>query len=318
MLKKLIFGLALAQCLFGLEYEDYYGKHELKDFPKRVIYLTTQIEVPAMLGVWDKVIGISDYAFDDDIVQATADIKALQRFPTDHYAGIDVERLKKLGVDLVVTYPADLKSIEFAKKFGVNFLALQTTTIKDVFEHIQMQAKVFDKTQGLDVKLAKMQEVFDLIKERLKVVERKKVVELFQKFNHINGASGLDTDILAYGGVESIGSRYIEQPRGEINLEKIVAENPDVIFLWWLSPYSEEDVLNNPQLQTLKAVKNKQVFKLPAMEIAGPRTPLISLFIAMKSYPEAFGDVSWEAVLKDYYEVVFGLKEGLEANTKAK
>lgn len=68
-------------------------------------------------------------------------------------------------------------------------------------------------------------------------------------------------------------------------------------------------MLNNPKFATIKAIKNKQVYKLPTMDIGGPRAPLISLYIALKAHPEAFKGVDINAIVKDYYKVVFDLKD---------
>lgn len=304
MQKIVLFFIGVLFC-FGIEYEDFFGKHKIDRVPQRVVYLSTYVEVPAMLGIWDKVVGISSYAFDDDIVKQTAPLHKIQKFPTDHYAGIDIERLKKMQVDLVVTYPADLKSIEFARKFGINFFAAKSRKVDEVLEDIQVQARIFGKEKDIQAKITKMQEIFDLIQKRVSKQERKKVVEIFHKINQVSGQESLDSDILLRGGVDNIGGKYIKQGRGEINLEKLIVENPDIIFLWWLSPYEVDDILKNPQLQTLKAVKNQQVFKLPAIDIAGPRIPLISLYIAMKSYPDAFSDLKYDDLLSEYYQVVF-------------
>ncbi|WP_104697528.1 MULTISPECIES: ABC transporter substrate-binding protein [unclassified Helicobacter] len=304
-MQRLILFFGTILFCFGVEYEDFFGKHYLEKVPQRVVYLSTYIEMPAMLEIWDKVVGISSYAFDDDIVKQTAPLDKIQKFPTDHYAGIDIEKLKKMQVDLVITYPADLKSIEFAKKFGINFFAAKSKKIDEVLRDIQIQAKIFNKQEGMQVKISKMKEILELIEKRVPKQKKKKAIEIFHKINQVSGKESLDSDILSKGGVDNVGERYIKQGRGEINLENLIVENPDIIFLWWLSPYEVKDILSNPQLQTLKAVKNKQVFKLPAMDIAGPRIPLIALYIAMKSYPEMFLDIKYEDILQEYYKVIF-------------
>lgn len=293
--------------VFSLEYRDYFGQEKLDKTPERVIYLSTHVEVPAMLDIWDKIVGISDYAFRDDIVQKTAPLARMLHFPSDHYAGFNIETLKDLGVDLIVTYPADLKSIEFVKRFGIHFLALRTQTMDALLEDIATQAKIFNKEQLAAPRLEAMKDLLKMIEERLKGVDKISSMEVFYKPNQLSGKSSMDSDILRYGGVENIGLKYINQGRADVNVENIIKENPKIIFIWWLSGLSEEDVLSNPLLARLDAVKNKRVYKLPPFDIAGPRAPLISLYIAMKAYPERFRDLKWEEVLKKYYQDVFGL-----------
>ncbi|MGL2802207.1 ABC transporter substrate-binding protein, partial [Helicobacter pylori] len=212
-----------------------------------------------------------------------------------------------LSPDLVVTFVGNPKAVEHAKKFGISFLSFQEKTIAEVMEDIDAQAKALEIDASK--KLAKMQETLDFIAERLKGVKKKKGVELFHKANKISGHQALDSDILEKGGIDNFGLKYVKFGRADISVEKIVKENPEIIFIWWISPLNPEDVLNNPKFSTIKAIKNKQVYKLPTMDIGGPRAPLISLYIALKAHPEAFKGVDINAIVKDYYKVVFDLND---------
>ncbi|GAA9357536.1 ABC transporter substrate-binding protein [Helicobacter pylori] len=288
--------------------KDYFGEQTIKLPVSKIIYLGSFAEVPAMFNTWDRVVGISDYAFKDDIVKATLkDPKRIKSMSSDHVAALNVELLKKLSPDLVVTFVGNPKAVEHAKKFGISFLSFQEKTIAEVMEDIDAQAKALEIDASK--KLAKMQETLDFIKERLKGVKKKKGVELFHKANKISGHQALDSDILEKGGIDNFGLKYVKFGRADVSVEKIVKENPEIIFIWWISPLSPEDVLNNPKFATIKAIKNKQVYKLPTMDIGGPRAPLISLYIALKAHPEAFKGVDINAIVKDYYKVVFDLKD---------
>ncbi|MCQ2718434.1 ABC transporter substrate-binding protein [Helicobacter pylori] len=288
--------------------KDYFGEQTIKLPVSKIIYLGSFAEVPAMFHTWDRVVGISDYAFKDDIVKATLkDPKRIKSMSSDHVAALNVELLKKLSPDLVVTFVGNPKAVEHAKKFGISFLSFQEKTIAEVMEDIDAQAKALEIDASK--KLAKMQETLDFIKERLKDIKKKKGVELFHKANKISGHQALDSDILEKGGIDNFGLKYVKFGRADISVEKIVKENPEIIFIWWISPLNPEDVLNNPKFATIKAIKNKQVYKLPTMDIGGPRAPLISLFIALKAHPEAFKGVDINAMVKDYYKVVFDLND---------
>ncbi len=288
--------------------KDYFGEQTIKLPVSKMIYLGSFAEVPAMFNTWDRVVGVSDYAFKSDIVKTTLkDPKRIKSMSSDHVAALNVELLKKLSPDLVVTFVGNPKAVEHAKKFGISFLSFQEKTIAEVMEDIDAQAKVLEIDASK--KFAKMQETLDFIQERLKDVKKKKGVELFHKVNKISGHQALDSDILEKGGIDNFGLKYVKFGRADISVEKIVKENPEIIFIWWVSPLTPEDVLNNPKFATIKAIKNKQVYKLPTMDIGGPRAPLISLYIALKAHPEAFKGVDINAIVKDYYKVVFDLND---------
>ncbi|WP_104748342.1 ABC transporter substrate-binding protein [Helicobacter cetorum] len=291
-----------------IKVKDYFGEQTFKLPIHKMIYLGSYAEVPAMLGTWDKVVGLSRYGFRIDINQVTAkNLNSIQSIGGDHLSALNTEELKKLAPDVVVTFVGNPKAIEYAKKFHISFLSFQEQSIEEAINNIKTQASILQIDASK--KFAKMQETLNFVKERLRNVKRKKGIEFFHKINMVSGHHAISSDILEKGGIDNFGLKYVKFGRAEINMEKIVKENPEIIFIWWVSALKPEDVLNNPQFSTIKAVKNKQVYKLPTMDIGGPRAPLISLFIATKAYPEAFKGVDINEIVKDYYKVVFDLDE---------
>ena len=147
--------------------KDYFGEQNIKLPVSKIAYIGSYVEVPAMLNVWNRVVGVSDYAFKDDIVKATLkgeDLKRVKHMSTDHTAALNVELLKKLSPDLVVTFVGNPKAVEHAKKFGISFLSFQETTIAEAMQAMQAQATVLEIDASK--KFAKMQETLDFIAER--------------------------------------------------------------------------------------------------------------------------------------------------------
>ncbi|RKV11032.1 ABC transporter substrate-binding protein, partial [Helicobacter pylori] len=69
-------GVLLVSSLLGVanasaqevQVKDYFGDQAIKLPVSKIIYLGSFAEVPAMFHTWDRVVGISDYAFKSDIV----------------------------------------------------------------------------------------------------------------------------------------------------------------------------------------------------------------------------------------------------------
>ncbi len=83
--------------------KDYFGEQTIKLPISKIAYIGSYVEVPAMLNAWNRVVGVSDYAFRDDIVKATLkgeDLKRIKRMSTDHTAALNVELLKNLALIL--------------------------------------------------------------------------------------------------------------------------------------------------------------------------------------------------------------------------
>lgn len=60
-------------------------------------------------------------------------------------------------------------------------------------------------------------------------------------------------------GVEGVGS-FID-----VNIEQIVAWNPDVIWYPAYSDYTAEDLINDPAWGSISAIQNKQVYEFPSL-----------------------------------------------------
>lgn len=290
-----------------IEVYDYFGKQVFTPPINRAIIIGSYAEVPAMFGIWDKIVGLSSYGFKSDIVRATAkNLGSIKNIKGDHYTAINVEEVKKLKPDVIVTFVGSRKLVEFAKKFNLHVLSFLESSVKDAMDDIAIQAKVFGV--NVDKKMQKMHEILDFVAKRLKNVPPKKGLEIFDKLNKVSGKKAISSDILQKAGVDNIGSKYVDFGRAEMSVENMIKENPEVIFIWWISSLQPKDVLNNPKFKSIKAVKNKQVYKLPTMDIAGPRTPLIVLYAALKTHPEAFKGVDINKIVADYYKVMFGLE----------
>ncbi|MCD6548567.1 MAG: ABC transporter substrate-binding protein, partial [Thermodesulfobacterium sp.] len=107
------------------------------------------------------------------------------------------------------------------------------------------------------------------------------------------------------GGINPAG--FIKQRYADVSIERILLWNPDVIFIWGYAGYTPEWILNNSQWEHIKAVKNKQVYKLPHWSTWSPRVALVALYMAMKIYPEYFKDINFEKIADNFYRKVFGI-----------
>ena len=89
---------------------------------------------------------------------------------------------------------------------------------------------------------------------------------------------------------------------GDVSIEKIATWDPDVIS----TSANVEDLLNDPSLQDLKAIKNGSVYKSPkgcmGWDTPSPEVPLGFAWLAQTLYPERFKDVDLEKETKGFYE----------------
>jgi iron complex transport system substrate-binding protein len=98
------------------------------------------------------------------------------------------------------------------------------------------------------------------------------------------------------------------QGRKVVNMEQLYAWNPDIIYITNFTSLGPEEIYNNTALgldwSSLKAVKNKQVHKIPLgiyrwFPPSGD-SPLMFYWLAQKNHPNLF-TYSFEEVLGKYY-----------------
>lgn len=286
--------------------KDAMGRTVVFDKPaKKVAYLNFYEVIP-FLGLWNDTVALTRFAYDNTLMKASN--PNISKIPSiGSGTDVNVELLTKLKPDVIVTWDSKPDMVNFMASKGLKVLAFAPKTIDEVYRDIKTQALVIGKPKAGDKAIAASQKLLSFVKSKTKKITKPKtVVYLWGRPSQIAGGIGVSSDMLKIIGVKNPGaSSAITNP--EVGLEKIVKYNPDTILIWGSAKYSAEDILNNPQWQTVKAVKNKQVFKLPAWGTWSPRVASMTLLAASKIYPQEFSDVNVEAEITKFNLEVFGV-----------
>ena len=127
---------------------------------------------------------------------------------------------------------------------------------------------------------------------------------------------------------EKAGGIYVakDAPQGtnEVNYEQLLAWNPDIIIIDHAPDLPDpsasstsntpgaaeisDQILNDPQLQTINAVKNKQVYMNPMGAFlwdAGQQGILQLVWMAKLFHPNSFVNLDMKAELKEFYSKFF-------------
>ena len=298
--------ILLFEFAFGMPIavEDYLGEVKFEKIPEKVIYLGDFIEVPASFLIKEKIVAMGGYGFKSDVFNKE-DLSRIIPLNDSHYSPLNIEELKRLKVDLIVTYAGNPGSIKMAKNHGIKILSLIGNSIESVYKNMEIQAKIFEKMDRYDLIVAESKKIKGFLEDRLsRVKNKKKAMMVFHKENHLSGKNSLDSELVRNAGLINLGDGYIKGAiRSEVNIEKVVRDNPDIIFIWWLSPLKEDDFYSNSKFQNVNAIKNREIYKMPNWDRGGPRVWLLPLFMASKAYPNEIGDV--EFMIEDFNDRIF-------------
>ena len=135
----------------------------------------------------------------------------------------------------------------------------------------------------------------------------------FTAVNALNVADALLEERTGEAAAEAAasGKAYIGNDGFEVDLEQIIAWDPDIIFL---DPGNmdlvNDEYANNPGFfDSLRAVQEGQVYTMPSTNAAGPNVTylLINAYYAgLTLYPEQFSDVRLEDKAAEIMEMMLG------------
>ena len=272
---------------------------------QRAVFLQ-MYELLPVLDSWDRVVGVADHVYRDDLIQAVKpDIRSIS--PVGNGGNANIEAILKLQPDLVITWAWQPETIRFMEEKGIRVIAIYPENVEDLYKVMRLLGTIFQKEQKVETAIVEMNEIFSLIRAKGTKRDqgmRRKMVYLGGRSNLVSGSIGINNDLLELiGGVNVAGS--INDRSTMVSLEQIVVWNPEVIFIWGNAGYSAPDIIDNPQWRHIKAVREKRVYKLPEWTTWSPRLALVALWMAKKAYPEDFADTDFEKVAGDFYRKLF-------------
>jgi len=287
------------------------GKKIIIDVPvKRAVIVISYELIPA-LDLWNQVVGVSVWAEKDcDIYKAFIKVNPDFKKPTIG-AGINlnIETILKLKPDLIITWTYVPQVVDYLESKGFKVFTIHPDNLAEFYQVLRIYGKLFGKEKKAEETIKEMEKIFNLIKRRITSIppeKRKKILHLGGKPTTVSAGIGITNDLInLIGGINPAG--VIKERNVEVSVEKILVWNPDVIFIWGNAGYNENWLFENLQWKHIKAVKMRQVYKLPDWSTWSPRVALVALYMAIKAYPEYFKDIDFEKIADNFYRKIFGI-----------
>jgi len=291
---------------------DKLGRNVSVQLPVRRAVLFETYELTAALGVWDRIAGISRYAYENDLVLALKPDIAKTIPSAGSGVDVNIESLLRLRPDLVITWTFKPESIRFMEEKGLKVIALYPESLSELYETMRLQGRLFGKEKKVEACIVRMKKMFAMIRNRCRAVpvgKRKKVIWLGGKQTTVSGGTGINNDLI--GLMNALNPAASQQERSvDVSMERIVAWDPDVVFIWGSAKYGSSDLIGSPLWRHVNAIRKDRVYKAPKWGTWSPRLAVVALWMAMKTYPEQFRDVDFEKTTGDFYRAVYGISYG--------
>lgn len=279
---------------------------------KRAVLISLYELIPA-LDLWDRVVGINRWAFENTLLRRFRG--RLKRIPPVGTGGdVNVEAIMALRPDLVITWVYKPQVVRFMERRGLRVIAVYPESLQELYRDVRLCGRLFARRQRAKEVLSLMDGIFDLIRSRVSKIpqgKRRTVLWLWGKPTTVNGGIGVQHEVIRLiGGINP--ARHIRAKNVDVSLERILVWNPEVIFIWGSASYGPQDLIQSSQWAAVRAIREGRVYKAPPWSTWSPRLALMALWMARRTYPEAFGDVCLRCVAEEFYRRVFGIPFGAE------
>ena len=231
---------------------------------------------------------------------------------------LSMESLMALRPDVAFVYASldktDKAEIGRMEKAGVKVVAIKGETFEEGFEAVRLIGKILGRTNRAEAYIRECKRLLNLVAGRITNVrqdKRPRVLFLGPKGGYdVAGGEMIQTIILTKAGAENVAVN-LKGRWPMVSPEKIVAWNPDVIFVGsgW-GGFGAAQLLDNPQLRAVKAVRDRKVYDFPSnigwWDFPAPHCVLGVVWAAKMLYPDRLKDISVQAVADDYYTKYLG------------
>lgn len=252
--------------------------------------------------------------------------RILEAKTVDAVAGadkVDTEALKRLNPDIVFYLAEDEKmraQLQGAglTAVGISGLSWDFDPVATLNHWLEFLATLFGTSPRGDLvqkHTAKSLAQIEATLDRLQVAQRQKVCFLYQATAQEIQTSG--RHFYGQHWADAIHATNVaaalDDPFGSpVKRDQIQAWQPDVLYISNFTTLMPKDLYANPAWQTIAAVKNQRVYKMPLgmyrSFTPGVDTPITLLWLAQQTYPQQFAAQDIAAKTKAYYADVFHIQ----------
>lgn len=306
-----------SEVTFPVKVTDQLGREvTIEKKPEKIVsgyYISTSLLIA--LGLEDNLVGIEAKADSRPIYKLAAP-KLLELPSVGTAKNFDLEGCAALNPDLVIL-PAKLKdSIPALEELGIKVLAVNPENGDLLNEAIDIISKATSTTQIAYMLKSFSNALINQISNAI-VGSKKPSVYLSSNgtFTAAAGAKMYQNTIIENAGGTNAAAEITDTSWAKVSYEQINKWNPDVIVIASDADYTVEDVLSDPAVSQVTAVKEKRVYKMPdsfeSWDSPVPSGMLGTAWLANKLHPDKYSDETYEENVKEFYEVFYGFTPDL-------
>ncbi len=271
-------------------------------------YISTSVLIA--LGVQSKLVGVEAKA-DKRPIYALAAPELINLPNTGSAKDFNLEGCAALNPQIVIL-PKKLKEqAENLEKLGFATLLVDPEDDKSLEEMITLLAKATGKEEAGTKLITRRNEIKQTISDKLGGCETVSVY-LAGNSSYLSTAGGkmYQSALIEAAGGRNVAENLEDTYWAEVSYEQLLAWNPEAIILAADAEYSIDDVLSDPTLAEIAAVKNGCVYQIPgdieAWDSPVPGSVLGSAYAAAVLHPDCISMSEVLTMIQDFYKDFYG------------
>ena len=295
--------------------------------PQRIVsgyYISSSACVA--LGLEDRMVGVEDKS-DKRPIYALAAPQLADLPNVGSAKAFDLETCTAAEPDLVILPMKQKDTAQTLSELGIPTLLVLPESHEQIIDMFSLIGTATNSTEEADAliayytgKLAEVEELTSGIAD-----EEKPVVLIGGTSSYLTTAPAemYQASLITSAGGINAGDDIEGASWVEISYEQFLTMNPDVIviptnnFATSAPDYTVEDVLSDPQLSEVTAVKNGAVYQMTtgfeAWDSPAPSGILGTLWMLKTLHPELYGNEEFTADVQEFYETFYGFTPDAEA-----
>ncbi|WP_034642982.1 ABC transporter substrate-binding protein [Desulfovibrio inopinatus] len=264
-----------------------------------------------VLGAQDKIVGQPSMSRFAQLLKMKPELASIP--DAGSFDNINIEEIITLNPDIVFAGIISKKGNAKIEDVGFPLVTMYIgkAHIDLMMDEFLRTGRVVGNEQRAQALVEYWKDKLDLVQDRVSTIPKEKRLRVYYMSTDIlktEGKAWWTQDLLDTCGAVNVAADI--GPARETTIEKLLEWNPEVIVAQGVKGKDRvHDILNDPRLRDLQAVKTGRVYEFPIGAFwwnrPSPEAPLGFLWLTQTLYPEAMNDIDMKRETKDFFKTFF-------------
>ncbi|PKK40529.1 hypothetical protein ABB02_00200 [Clostridiaceae bacterium JG1575] len=225
---------------------------------------------------------------------------------------VHLEELARLKVDLLVV-PARLKEqIPALEALKIPVVAINPESFQEQFSALTLLGEATGSVARADELVRWMQNANEETRLAVSGGKRPKVYLAGNKSPlSTAGKKMLQSEMLTLAGGQNVARELEDAYWADLSKEQLIAYAPEVILIVPNATYSKDDLLKDPLLKDVPAIRNGRIHQMPKllemMDAPVPASVVGTRWMAHVLHPEKVSDADFNRMVQGFYKTFYGI-----------